>query len=266
MRGILLAGGSGSRLKPLTDAVNKQLLPVFDKPMFFYPLATLMLAGVKEVLIITRPEDQGAFRALVGNGAKWGMRIGFATQSKPRGIADAIRIGGSFVADEPFALVLGDNLLHGAHLGESLRNRFSHEYATIFTYEVANPSAYACLTVDEAGRPTGLIEKPSQPQSQLAVPGLYFLPPDAVEVARTLAPSARGELEITDVNRFYLTQERLRVVPLPRGTSWMDTGTPESLLDAGVYVRILQERQGLPIASMEEIARRNGWIDGNALA
>jgi len=244
----------------LTEVVNKHLLPVYDKPMIFYPLATLMLAGVREVLVVTKAQDIDSFQGLLHDGSRWGIQITYAIQEQPRGIADAIRLGESFIGGDPFALILGDNLLHGAHLGESLRDRFSRDVATIFCYEVADPSEYACVSLSSSGAPVTLVEKPSRPASNLAVPGLYFLPPDAVQIAQGLIPSARGEFEITDVNRVYLAANRLNVVPLPRGTSWMDTGNPDSLLDAGNYVRILQERQGLPIASLEEIAARFGWI------
>lgn len=256
MKGIVLAGGMGSRLRPLTTVVNKHLLPVYDKPMIHYPIATMMLAGVQEILLVTSPEHKPSFLSLLGDGSTWGIDINFVEQEVPRGIAEAIVLGRSFIGSDPFALILGDNLLHGAHLGESLRNRFSNSVATIFSYEVADPSEYACVTVDEAGFPTSIVEKPQAPESRLAVPGLYFYPNDAVSIAAELKPSPRGELEITDVNNYFLEQRRLQVVPLPRGTAWMDTGSPDSLLEAGNYVRILQERQGLPIGSLDEIALR----------
>ena len=260
MRGIVLAGGTGSRLAPLTTVVNKHLLPVYDKPMIHYPIATLMLAGVRELLLVVRPRDRKQFEELVGNGSQWGIQIEFAEQENAAGIAEALIIGRKFVGAQPFALILGDNLFHGAHLGESLRDRFSNERATIFSYEVADPTAYACVSIDQRGRPESLVEKPLSPDSNLAVPGLYFFPPDAPEIASRIKPSDRGELEITDVNREFLAQGRLDVIPLPRGTSWMDTGTVDALLDAGNYVRILEQRQGLPIGAPTEIALRSHWI------
>jgi glucose-1-phosphate thymidylyltransferase len=261
MKSVILAGGSGSRLFPLTRGVNKHLLPIFDKPLIFYPLATAMLAGARDVTIVVRPADLQAFQGVLGDGSTFGIEIEYVIQNEPRGIADALIRSEGRLQGQELLLILGDNIFHGPLLGESLRGRVSSTHATIFSYEVSDPKDYACIEVDTLGRPVTLVEKPETPRSNLAVPGIYFLPPDSFDIARSLKPSSRGELEITDLNNVFLAQDRLHVVPLPRGTAWMDTGTPEALNEASNYVRLLQQRQGLPIACPEEIALRSGWID-----
>jgi glucose-1-phosphate thymidylyltransferase len=261
-RGIILAGGSGRRLHPLTQSVSKQLMPVYDKPMIYYPLSTIMLAGIREVIIITSPEDQEAFRRLLGDGRGWGLAIDYAVQPKPEGLAQAYRIAASFVGDRPSALALGDNIFHGHGLPELLQAAHRREDgATVFGYYVANPGAYGVVSLSAEGRATAIEEKPANPQSPYAVTGLYFYDGNAVEFARELRPSARGELEITDLNRLYLDRGKLHVELLGRGFAWLDTGTHASLLDAGNYVRIIEERQGLKIGCPEEIAWRMGFID-----
>jgi glucose-1-phosphate thymidylyltransferase len=264
-KGILLAGGTGSRLWPTTLAVNKHLLPVYDKPLLYFPLATLMLAHIREVLVITSPRHLAQIRNLLGDGTQWGMSISVGVQDEPKGIAHALVIARDFLGDAPCALALGDNIFHGANLGESLKGRLSVSSATIFSYQVRDASPYACLEIDEAGRATGIAEKPVIPPSTLAVPGLYFYPPGVSRIAEGLTPSSRGELEITDVNRHYLKSGSLEVVALPRGTAWLDAGTSESLLDSANYVKVLQERQGGLIGAPDEVALRNGWIDSREL-
>ena len=266
MRGILLAGGTGSRLHPLTLGVSKQLLPVYDKPMVYYPLTTLMLAGIQEVLVITTARDVDQFQRLLGDGSQFGMHLGYATQRAPQGIAEAFTIGADFIGDDRAALVLGDNLFHGPGLGTSLRKHTEVDGAALFGYWVADPRAYGVVELGPDGRAISLEEKPARPRSSYAVPGLYFYDNDVVEIARGLRPSARGEYEISDVNRTYLEQGRLRVSILPRGTAWLDTGTFESLLDAGTYVHTLEARQGLKIGCPEEIAWRQGWLSDDDLA
>lgn len=265
LKGILLAGGTGSRLFPLTKAVNKHLLPVYDKPLVMYPLTTLMLSGAREVAVVVTSDDRQAFHSLFGDGSKFGVEIRFVIQNEAKGIADALIKCETFLSGEPAVLVLGDNIFHGPLLGESLAGRTSEQIATVFSYEVSDPRAYACIELNNDGAPVSITEKPTMPRSSLAVPGLYFLPVDACETAKRLRPSDRGELEITDLNREYLTQGRLEVVPLPRGTAWIDAGTPDSLLEAGNYIRLLQHRQGLPIACPEEIALRNGWLSASSI-
>jgi glucose-1-phosphate thymidylyltransferase len=265
MRGVVLAGGTGSRLWPLTRAVSKQLLPVFDKPMIYYPLTTLLLAGIREILVITTPQDQEQFRRLLGDGSQWGIELSYAVQAEPGGIAQALLLAEEFIAGEPVALILGDNIFHGSDLGSRLREHTAPSGGRIFAYAVSDPTAYGVVEFDRDGNAVSIEEKPERPRSGYAIPGLYFYAEDVVGIARRLRPSGRGELEITAVNAGYLEQGRLRVTVLDRGTAWLDTGTFDSLVAASEYVRVIEERQGYKIGCPEEAAWRAGLIDGGRL-
>ncbi|MBI5691634.1 MAG: glucose-1-phosphate thymidylyltransferase RfbA [Verrucomicrobia bacterium] len=267
-KGIILAGGSGTRLYPLTIAVSKQLMPVYDKPMVYYPLSVLMLAGIREILVISTPTDLPLFRKLLGDGANLGLKFAYAEQPRPEGLAQAFHIAGDtgFLRDEPAALVLGDNLFYGHDLVKSLERASARASgATIFGYHVADPKSYGVVEFGPDGRVLSLEEKPAQPKSNYAIPGIYFYDADVVSLSRRLQPSKRGELEITDLNRLYLEAGRLHVEVLGRGTAWLDTGTHDSLLEAGQFVSVIENRQGLKIACLEEIAWRKGWIDRGTL-
>jgi glucose-1-phosphate thymidylyltransferase len=265
-RGVVLAGGAGTRLHPLTVAVSKQLLPVWDKPMIYYPLSVLMLAGMREILIITTPEDQPAFQRLLGDGSQFGVAFSYVVQPSPDGLAQAFILGEPFVGDRPSALVLGDNIFFGSGFTAQLAHAAAREKgATVFGYTVSDPERYGVAEIDAEGRVLSLEEKPAQPRSNLAVTGLYFYDGRACEFARSLKPSARGELEITDLNRLYLESDSLHLETLSRGFAWFDTGTHDSLIEAGEFVRTLQHRQGLRIGCLEEIAFENGWIDAEHL-
>lgn len=265
MRGIILAGGSGTRLNPITLGTSKQLVPVYDKPMVYYPLSTLILAGIRDILVITTPHDMPAFQRPLGDGSQFGISLTYAVQPEPKGLAQAFTIGASFVGNDSVSLVLGDNIFYGPGLGTRLR-RFEHiDGAAVFAYWVSNPSDYGVVEFDDAGHALSLEEKPAHPKSNYAVPGLYFYDNDVVEIARDLAPSARGEYEITDVNRHYLRRGKLQVEVLPRGTAWLDTGTFDSLLDACNYIHTLQKRQGLQVGCPEEAAWRMGFLTDDEL-
>jgi len=262
MKGIILAGGSGSRLQPLTRAVSKQLAPVYSKPMVYYPLSTLMLAGIRDVLVITTPHEQDGFRRLLGDGSDIGIRLTYAAQPRPEGLAQAFVIGREFVGGDRVALALGDNIFYGAHLTDYLRTAEARTHgATVFAYQVRDPQRYGVVEFDADGRAISLEEKPSAPKSSYAVTGLYFFDNQVLDIAAQLKPSARGELEITDVNKAYLERDQLHVVRLPRGVAWLDTGTHEALLQAANYIQAIEERQGLMVACLEEIAYRLTYID-----
>ncbi|WP_069162039.1 glucose-1-phosphate thymidylyltransferase RfbA [Nocardia altamirensis] len=264
MRGIILAGGTGSRLHPITRGVSKQLVPVYDKPMVYYPLSTLMLAGITDILVITTPSDAEAFTRLLGDGSQFGIAITYVVQPEPDGLARAFVLGADHIGTETAALVLGDNIFHGPGLGTSLHRFTEIDGGAVFAYWVSDPTAYGVVEFTD-GRAVSIEEKPKAPRSNYAIPGLYFYDNDVIEIARTLRPSARGEYEITDINRAYLEQDRLRVDVLARGTAWLDTGTFDSLLDAANYVRTIEERQGLKIGVPEEVAWRQGYIDDEQL-
>ena len=265
-KGIILAGGTGSRLHPMTASVSKQLIPVYDKPMIYYPLATLMQAGLREILIITTPQDTESYQSLLGDGAKWGLRLEYAQQPKPEGLAQAFLIGEEFIGDSRVCLILGDNIFYGNRIEDTLRHAVDQQQgASVFAYYVTDPERYGVVVLDDEGKAIDLEEKPKQPKSNYAVTGLYMYDNDVVQIAKNISPSLRGELEITDINKAYLERQNLRVELFDRGTAWLDTGTVQSLLDAANFIRVLEERQGLKIGCPEEIAYRQGYIDAGQL-
>ncbi|MHB8187639.1 MAG: glucose-1-phosphate thymidylyltransferase RfbA [Dermatophilaceae bacterium] len=266
MKGIILAGGSGTRLHPITRGISKQLMPVYDKPMVYYPLSTLLMAGIREVLIITTPQDLSQFEKLLGDGSAWGIDISYAVQPSPDGLAQAFIIGADFIGADTVALVLGDNIFYGTGLGNSLRKNTALTGGHVFAYHVSEPSAYGVVEFDDDGTVLSIEEKPAEPKSSYAVPGLYFYDNDVIEIAANLAPSPRGELEITGINEAYLARGDLTVTVLPRGTAWFDTGTFQGLLEASQFVHVVEARQGLKIGCIEEIAWRNGWLTNAELS
>ncbi len=261
MKGIILAGGSGTRLYPLTIAVSKQLMPVYDKPMIYYPLSTLMLAGINEILIITTPDDQAGFKKLLGDGSEIGCKFEYIIQPSPDGLAQAFVLGADFIGDDPVALILGDNIFHGSGMGTLLREKVNPDGAVVFAYQVHDPERYGVVEFDKDFKVLSIEEKPAKPKSNFAVPGLYFYDNSVVKIAQNMKPSPRGELEITDVNKTYLAQGKLEVGVLDRGTAWLDTGTFDSLIQAGQFIEVIEKRQGLKIGCIEEVAYRLGFID-----
>ena len=265
-KGIILAGGSGTRLYPLTIAISKQIMPVYDKPMIYYPLSVLMLSNIREVLIISTPRDLETFKELLGDGSKWGMKFEYKVQEKPRGLADAFIVGEEFIGDSDVAMILGDNIFFGQSLTEKLeRVSANREFATVFGYPVKDPRAYGVVEIDDKGNAISIEEKPKEPKSKLSVPGLYFYPNSVVEIAKNVKPSARGEIEITTVNEEYMNMKKLKVEKLGRGLAWFDTGTHDDLLEAANFVRTVEKRQGMQVSCPEEIAFRKGWIDSEKL-